>query len=173
MHLDNSHTDLNTYRRALLVIKSFNPHNKPMVDTILLPFAKWRSQCADRLSNKLKVTHLTNKAAWTGAQLVPTKGWVSHHDIRQLLAEHGTITHPQLHQANFHPTRPPSPWERYLLLLSFLLGKSATLCSIHIIPILQSLPKNHLVLKNYGHLWALSFLSTPYGIYCLHQIFCH
>ena len=46
MHLDNSHTDLNTYQRALLVIKSFNPHNKPMVDTIITPICQMRkSMC--------------------------------------------------------------------------------------------------------------------------------
>ena len=42
IYITHTHTDLNIYQRALMVIKSFNLHNKPMVGTIITPIFQMR-----------------------------------------------------------------------------------------------------------------------------------
>lgn len=69
-----THTDLNLYQRALLVIKSFNPHNKPMDKYYCYShFSSEETISTERLINGLKVTQLTSEVAWTGVQEVPRK----------------------------------------------------------------------------------------------------
>lgn len=60
-----------------------------------------------------------------------------------------------------------------LFLLSSMPWMSAILCSTQTTVTLLSLPSTHLLLEgiseNFGHLWALSFLSTLSGVYGPHQ----
>lgn len=102
--------------------------------------------------------HTQGSLDWS--QVVPVKTWAPlQHDYNFRAENRGTVL----------------LWLSFLL--SSLLRMSAAFCSTQIIVILQSLPKTHLLLKgfseNFGHLWTLSFMATLYGIYCLHQTFCH
>lgn len=76
IYITHTHTDLNLHQTALLVIKSFNPHNEPMDKYYYYShFSSEEIKSPERLINGLKVTQLTSKVAWTGAHVVPMKTW--------------------------------------------------------------------------------------------------
>lgn len=122
-----------------------------------------RARTTGSRSHSSQVKYLRNK-------VVPMKVWAPSlwHDpaSRQSMAPSHTLCCqakllPELY--SFH----------LLFLLSSMPWMSVIPCSTQITVTLQSLPSTHLLLEsiseNFGHLWALSFLSTLCGVYGPHQ----